>query len=82
LPQGKNQSSDSVDRASLAGIKVVDVDTHLSEPYTLRTDRAPAKWRDRVPQVKTVDGKRQWMIDGNIVLGPVVAISCIKAEGD
>jgi uncharacterized protein len=69
-------------RDALAGIKVIDVDTHLSEPYTLWTERAPAKWKDLVPQVKTVEGKRQWVIDGDKVLGPLSAVSCIKAGGD
>ena len=29
--------------AALEGIKVIDADTHLSEPYDLWTSRAPAK---------------------------------------
>ena len=40
-----------------AGIKVIDVDTHISEPRDLWTSRAPAKWRDRVPQMRMLDGR-------------------------
>ncbi|MCB2048184.1 MAG: amidohydrolase [Novosphingobium sp.] len=51
------------------GRKVVDVDTHLSEPHDLWTSRAPASLRDRVPQVKTINGMRSWVIDGDVVIG-------------
>jgi len=51
------------------GRKVVDVDTHLTEPHDLWTSRAPASLRDRVPQVKEIDGKRSWVLDGNVVIG-------------
>ena len=47
-----------------SGIDVVDVDTHYSEPADLWTSRAPARWKDRVPQVKKIAGKRVWCIDG------------------
>jgi uncharacterized protein len=77
-----HQESPGLGSESLAGIKVIDVDTHLSEPYTLWTDRAPAKWKERVPQVKTVDNKRQWVIGGTTVMGPVAAISVVKPEGE
>ena len=36
----------------IKGIKVIDVDTHLSEPHDMWTSRAPAKWKERVPQVR------------------------------
>lgn len=51
------------------GRQVVDVDTHLTEPHDLWTSRAPASLRDRVPQVKVIDGKRSWVIDGDVVIG-------------
>jgi uncharacterized protein len=69
-------------RDSIAGIKVIDVDTHLSEPYTLWTARAPANWKERVPQVKAIDDKRQWVIDGKTVMGPVSAVSVVRPDGD
>jgi predicted TIM-barrel fold metal-dependent hydrolase len=50
-------------------IKIIDADTHLTEPHDLWTRRAPAKWKDRVPQVKLLDGQRSWVIDGNKSIG-------------
>lgn len=69
-------------RDALAGIKVIDVDTHFTEPHDLWTSRAPAKWKDRVPQVKIVDGKRQWMIDGDRPMSPTAnPSSVVKPDG-
>ncbi len=50
-------------------IKVIDADTHLTEPHDLWTSRTPAKWRDQVPQVKMLNGQRCWVIDGNQSIG-------------
>jgi uncharacterized protein len=50
-------------------IKVIDADTHLTEPHDLWVKRAPAKWRDRVPQVKMHDGKLSWIIDDKMSIG-------------
>jgi len=36
---------------SIKGIKVIDVDTHLTEPGDLWTSRAPARYKDLVPRV-------------------------------
>jgi uncharacterized protein len=41
---------DDVDE-TMRGIKIVDVDTHLTEPADLWTSRAPADLADRVPRV-------------------------------
>lgn len=49
---------------SLEGIKVIDCDTHFVEPGDLWTSRAPAKYRDRVPYKKRVDGGDQWFLEG------------------
>lgn len=40
---------------SIRGIKVIDVDTHLTEPGDLWTSRAPAKYRDQVPRVEWIE---------------------------
>ena len=46
-----------------AGIKIVDTDTHIVEPPTLFTDRAPAGMKDRLPYVKRdADGTDRWFI--------------------
>jgi len=64
------------------GIKVIDVDTHLSEPHDLWTSRAPAKWKDRVPQVRPdADGKLRWVIDGERSLGVGSACSVVRSDG-
>jgi len=66
----------------IAGIKIIDADTHLSEPHDLWTSRAPASLKDRVPRVKIVDGKRRWVIDDNIPLSDGASpISVIRKDG-
>lgn len=50
-------------------LKVIDADTHLTEPHDLWVKRAPASIRDRVPQVKMLDGRRSWVIDGDKSIG-------------
>ena len=52
-----------------ATLKVIDADTHLTEPHDLWTKRAPAALRERVPQVKMHDGKMSWVIDGDKSIG-------------
>jgi predicted TIM-barrel fold metal-dependent hydrolase len=65
------------------GRKVVDVDTHLTERHDLWTSRAPASIRDRVPQVKVIDGQRSWVIDGDIVIGRNASpASTIRKSGE
>jgi uncharacterized protein len=62
---------------TLADIKVIDVDAHWSEPEDLWTSRAPAKYRDRVPQVGVVDGQVSWVIDGDHPIGLGASASCM-----
>lgn len=50
-------------------IKIIDADTHLTEPWDLWTSRAPAKWKDLVPQVKVHNGDESWVINGDQVIG-------------
>lgn len=50
-------------------LKVIDADTHLTEPHDLWTKRAPTALRERVPQVKMHDGQMSWVIDGNKSIG-------------
>ncbi len=48
---------------SLAGIKIVDTDTHITEAPDLFTSRAPAKFKDKVPYVKLdTDGVERWYV--------------------
>ncbi len=53
----------------MAPFKIIDADTHLTEPHDLWTKRAPAHLKDRVPQVKMLNGIRSWVIDGNQSIG-------------
>ncbi|MBV9659647.1 MAG: amidohydrolase [Acidimicrobiales bacterium] len=63
-------------------LKVIDVDTHLSEPPDLWTSRAPASWRDRVPQVREdSDGVPAWVVDNQILSKPAGASSTIRRDG-
>jgi uncharacterized protein len=50
-------------------LRVVDADTHLTEPHDLFVKRAPAALRDRVPRVEKVDGKPTWVVDGGTLGG-------------
>lgn len=58
-------------------IKVVDVDAHYSEPEDLWTKRAPARFKDRVPQIGKVNGQISWVIDGNHPIGLGASASCM-----
>ncbi|MFT4047530.1 MAG: amidohydrolase family protein [Solimonas sp.] len=51
------------------GRKIIDADTHLTEPHDLWTRRAPASLRARVPQVKMHEGQMSWIIDGDKSIG-------------
>jgi predicted TIM-barrel fold metal-dependent hydrolase len=64
----------------LDGIRIVDADTHLTEPHDLWTSRAPSGWGDRVPQVRDVNGELMWVIDGQ-VLGKAVGAAVILPDG-
>ena len=66
----------------LDGIKIIDTDTHLSEPADLWTSRAPSKYRDLVPQQREVNGRTRWIIDGDIDLGGTGASSVVDPDGD
>ena len=52
----------------MAGLKVVDADTHLTEPHDLWTARAPQALVDRVPQVRDVDGVATWTFGDTCLL--------------
>ena len=48
---------------SLAGIKIVDTDTHITEAPDLFTSRAPARFKDKMPHVKLdPDGVERWYV--------------------
>jgi predicted TIM-barrel fold metal-dependent hydrolase len=43
---------------------LIDVDAHITESPDTWTSRVSAKYLERVPQVRRVDGKDVWFIDG------------------
>jgi uncharacterized protein len=64
----------------LGDVKVIDADTHLTEPHDLWTSRAPKGWEDRVPQVRDVNGVATWMIDGGN-FGRAAGSAVIRPDG-
>ncbi|MFP8873470.1 MAG: amidohydrolase family protein [Myxococcota bacterium] len=52
-------------------IKVVDTDTHITEPPDVWTSRVSTqKWGDRVPHIKQMGGRDVWMIGDQPVGSP------------
>jgi uncharacterized protein len=70
-------------RDLLKDIKIIDSDSHLSEPHDLWTSRAPARLKNRVPRVKMLNGKRTWVIDDDQPLSALGAcpISVVRKDG-
>ena len=50
--------------------KVIDVDTHLTEPRDVWTARMPKKWGDLVPHIERIDGVDVWMANGERIATP------------
>jgi predicted TIM-barrel fold metal-dependent hydrolase len=50
--------------------RVIDVDTHLTEPPDVWTARVPTALQDRVPHVERRDGRDTWIVDGNYIGAP------------
>jgi predicted TIM-barrel fold metal-dependent hydrolase len=57
-------------------IKVVDADTHYTEPHDLWTKRAPGKFKALVPRVADVDGVPSWVIDRDRPIGMGASAFC------
>jgi predicted TIM-barrel fold metal-dependent hydrolase len=67
----------------LKGLKVIDADTHYSEPHDLWTSRVPASYRDRVPHVAD-DGKggKCWRFNGDdLLFSSAGSASVIRKDG-
>ena len=62
-------------------VRVIDADTHMTERHDLFTARAPKAYLDRVPQVKEIDGKPHWVVDGSVDLGPARGGGVIDRNG-
>jgi len=65
-----------------ADVEIIDSDTHWSEPHDLWTSLAPAKYKDLVPQVKERNGKRMWVVNGDIPIAGDSAVSAILPDGE
>ena len=64
----------TTDATAPTDLLIVDVDTHLSEPWDLWLQRAPRGYEDRVPQVKDVDDEqvgRRGGVRGHACVPPV-----------
>ena len=66
-----------------AGLKVIDADTHTTEPHDLWTSRVPESWKSKVPHVRTgPKGYKHWYInDDHILQKKVGASSVIRPDG-
>ncbi len=66
------------------GIKIVDCDTHFTEPPDLFQKNAPAALKDKLPRVVRVDGADRWFIgekDFGSIGGNVIAKNRNKLLG-
>ena len=59
--------------------KVIDSDTHYTEPPDLWTSRAPAAYKDKVPYMKTVDGRSLWFVEGDTPWG-MVGVTVVDSD--
>jgi len=64
-----------------AGLKVVDTDTHFTEPPNLWTSRAPGKFKDLVPKVVPGPERPQWVINGDQFFSFAGASSVVYPDG-
>jgi uncharacterized protein len=63
-------------------LKVVDADTHFSEPHDLWSSRVPASMHDAFPHVVEHDGQRAWLFDGDAVMSaPAGSGSSVRRDG-
>jgi predicted TIM-barrel fold metal-dependent hydrolase len=68
-------------RDLLAGIKIIDVDTHISEWPGLWTDRAPAAYKDRMPRIVGQGADRKWVIDEGTFIYNHGASAAVMKDG-
>ena len=68
---------------SIQGLKVVDADTHITEPWDLWSSRVEGKWKTKVPHVRMgPKGRPHWYInDDQILQKKVGAASVIRKDG-
>jgi uncharacterized protein len=77
---GFNQAKAGSCPFGLEDIRIIDVDTHLTEPYDLWTSRVPARYRDRILHVENVNDVPTWIVDGT-ALGKAGGGCIIRRDG-
>ena len=77
---GTEKSTESL---TPADVKVIDCDTHLSEPHDLFTAQVPASLKDKVPHVALDShGERVWLFDGDeVLMTPTHSGSSVGKDG-
>ena len=62
--------------SGIDGFKIIDCDTHVTEPTDLWTSRVPSKWREKAPRVAhdPITSELRWRV-GDTWLTPVGAYS-------
>jgi uncharacterized protein len=68
-------------REMLAGIKIIDVDTHVSEWPELWTERAPESMKHRMPRIVGKGEDRKWIIDEDIFIYNSGAAAAVMKDG-
>ncbi|MEY2433559.1 MAG: uncharacterized protein QOC92_3284 [Acidimicrobiaceae bacterium] len=61
-------------------LPIIDVDAHWTEARDLWTSRAPADLKKRAPRIELVNGRENWVVDEDVLLGPV-GLSVIRRDG-
>lgn len=60
---------------------IFDVDSHVTEPANVWTDRMSSKWGDLIPHVAENDGFEYWVV-GDKKMGAVTASSFMRLDPD
>jgi predicted TIM-barrel fold metal-dependent hydrolase len=68
-------------RDLLAGVKIIDVDTHVSEWPTLWTERAPARLKELMPRIVGDGADRRWVIGEDTFLYTRCGASAVLKDG-
>ena len=61
--------------------RVIDADTHFTEPFDLWTKRAPAEYKDRILHIEEREGGPTWIVDG-VSLGFARGGGVVDREGE
>ena len=60
------RETDDAGAGAFADLKIIDCDSHWTEPADLWSARVPDSLKDQVPYQKTVDGRTSWYLDGEV----------------